>query len=435
MQSFDTLEVAEHRLGEQRQVAEPPGRATESYTYSAAGKSVLRTVTISDDASHATAIAVPDPSTHDAHSAFDRAFLRGATVGPTIVADLAVRVVDLFSGCGGMSLGAREACTAVGLGFHPLLAIDSDPSILRVYDANFGPSQALDTDIRKLIDGVRGTRRTQSETALLEDLGRVDVLLAGPPCQGYSDLNNHTRRADDRNRLYERVARFIEISLPEHVLVENVPTIVHSVEPSVDDTIALLRELGYYVDTAIVDLSELGVPQERKRHVVAASRSRRMSVERIVSRHHITRSRDIRWAIEDLEGEATTRMLARPTRHSRDNVKRIDYLFDHRLYDLPNRLRPPCHRDGNHSYKSMYGRLQYNEPAQTITSGYGSPGQGRFVHPAQRRALTPHEAARLQFFPDSFDFSCAKRRSDLANMIGNAVPMKLSYVFCLEFLS
>jgi len=79
--------------------------------------------------------------------------------------------------------------------------------------------------------------------------------------------------------------------------------------------------------------------------------------------------------------------------------------------------------------------MKYAEPAQTITSGYGCPGQGRFIHPAQPRTLTPHEAARIQYFPDFFDFSKAKNRSALAFMIGNAVPMKLSYVFCLKFLA
>lgn len=83
----------------------------------------------------------------------------------------------------------------------------------------------------------------------------------------------------------------------------------------------------------------------------------------------------------------------------------------------------------------MYGRLRYDAPAQTITGGFVSPGQGRFVHPSQERTLTPHEAARLQFFPDFFDFSAAQTRTGLAQMIGNAVPMTLAYVFCLEFIA
>jgi DNA (cytosine-5)-methyltransferase 1 len=82
----------------------------------------------------------------------------------------------------------------------------------------------------------------------------------------------------------------------------------------------------------------------------------------------------------------------------------------------------------------MYGRMRYDEPSQTITSGFSSPGQGRYIHPVRPRTLTPHEAARLQFFPDFFDFSMVKYRSSLATMIGNAVPMKLSYAVGLELL-
>jgi DNA (cytosine-5)-methyltransferase 1 len=82
----------------------------------------------------------------------------------------------------------------------------------------------------------------------------------------------------------------------------------------------------------------------------------------------------------------------------------------------------------------MYGRLSWEKPAQTITSGYGSMGQGRYVHPAHPRTITPHEAARLQFFPDFYHFEAAPYRGQWARMIGNAAPMKLSYVLALEAL-
>jgi len=113
----------------------------------------------------------------------------------------------------------------------------------------------------------------------------------------------------------------------------------------------------------------------------------------------------------------------------------MQYLLTTGNFDLPDERRPPCHRGGGHSYKSMYGRLSWDMPAQTVTRGFGSPGQGRFIHPARPRTITPHEAARLQFFPDFFDFSSVSKRTELATMIGNAVPMKLSYVFALEMLA
>lgn len=117
-------------------------------------------------------------------------------------------------------------------------------------------------------------------------------------------------------------------------------------------------------------------------------------------------------------------MMDRAPQAKHDNLARMAWLLEHDEYDLPNHLRPACHQ-GNHTYKSMYGRLRWEDPAQTITSGYGSIGQGRYMHPDLPRALTAHEAARIQGFPDYFDFSACTTRSALATMIGNAVPPQL----------
>lgn len=95
-------------------------------------------------------------------------------------------------------------------------------------------------------------------------------------------------------------------------------------------------------------------------------------------------------------------LMDMPSKPSKDNLKRIDYLFENNIYDLPNEQRPPCHQKGNHTYKSIYGRLHWDEPSQTITSGFYSMCMGRYVHPQLPRTLTAHEAARLQFFPDYF---------------------------------
>jgi DNA (cytosine-5)-methyltransferase 1 len=119
--------------------------------------------------------------------------------------------------------------------------------------------------------------------------------------------------------------------------------------------------------------------------------------------------------------------------HSETNKLRIDYLFDHDLHELPDHVRPDCHRLKKHSYNSVYGRMRWDEVAPTITTGFGSTGQGRFVHPLRRRTLTPHEAARIQFIPDFFDFGNSQRRQ-LQEMIGNAVPPKLSFMLALELL-
>ena len=129
----------------------------------------------------------------------------------------------------------------------------------------------MEADVATLFDGAVGSVPTDGEARLREQVGRVHVLLAGPPCQGHSDLNNHTRRNDPRNDLYLRVARAAEVLRPTSVLVENVPTIRHDVGSSAPRATQVLERAGYRVATAVVDLLEVGVPQRRKRHILLAS--------------------------------------------------------------------------------------------------------------------------------------------------------------------
>lgn len=349
-----------------------------------------------------------------------------------------VRVVDLFCGCGGLSLGLRQACSDLEVGFEVDWAVDSDENALEVYKSNFDPRHSTSRAIEEILTGDLGNEAvSEAEHQQLETLaGGIDVLLAGPPCQGHSGLNNRTRHDDERNSLYDRVGRFVDLFSPEHVLIENVPTVVVDRNRTIHHTLDHLETLGYFVTSNVIDLSQIGVPQRRKRHVVLASRSWRGSLESLVRVHRLPETRDLRWAIEDLEEVASAKAptFDRPSTLSPVNQNRVRFLLENGLYDLPNSERPSCHQNEEHSYKSMYGRLSWGEPAQTITTGFGSPGQGRFIHPSKPRTLTPHEAARLQFLPDFFDFSAAPNRSALAKVIGNAVPPKLAWIIGQELL-
>lgn len=409
----------------------------EEFSYSQSGKSVLRIIHLPDaeKVSTRSRLVTKDLNGEDAQSAFDHAFLRKRTAPAQSQYSSIVTAVDLFCGCGGLSLGAREACRALGKKFLPITAIDNDLSCLKVYERNFRCSNLEHRDIAHVIDGSIGSEPTHSECLFLKKVAGADVLLAGPPCQGYSDLNNYTRRKDSRNSLYERVARFVEIAKPSHVVIENVPTVIHGRERSVQKSIAIMREMGYSVDSGIIDLATIGIPQKRKRHIVIASTLKTVSIRDLIEKYCVKAIHTVKWAIGDLEHEVPNGIFLTPSKHTEENMERIKYLHNNEVYDLPDRLRPRCHRNGDHSYKSMYGRLRWSDPAQTITSGFGSPGQGRFVHPTQMRTLTPHEAARLQFFPDFFDFSHVEKRTSLGEMIGNAAPMKLSYIFCLELFA
>ena len=364
----------------------------------------------------------------------DWAFLRSARPSASGREPQSVRVADLFCGCGGLSLGVREACRSLGLGFEAAFAVDLDGSAAACYARNFPGSRVENQDIGRTLAGGIGEPITEREAESAAALGEIDLLVGGPPCQGHSDLNNFSRRCDPKNNLYLVMGRAAEVWSPRHVVIENVVGVANARQNVVGRVAEHLAGLGYFVDRGIVDLWRIGVPQSRRRHILLASRERRLKVAEIIARHE-TAVRDLRWAIGDLEDATSTGLLDLAADTSADNRRRIAYLFDHDLYDLPNEQRPPCHRDKEHSYNSIYGRLAWDKPAQTVTTGFYSMPMGRYVHPSRRRTLTAHEAARLQFFPDSFDFSTVENRTSLARIIGNAVPMKLSYALARELFS
>jgi DNA (cytosine-5)-methyltransferase 1 len=365
----------------------------------------------------------------------DQAFLR-ATARPKFEdSDPSIRVVDLFSGCGGLSLGLAEAARRRGMATEIALAVDIDPTASGTFQRNFPEAVVKSDDVGDLFDGELGKDLTAVERVVADDTGRVDVLVSGAPCQGNSDLNNHTRRRDPRNALYLRAVRAAAVLQPSIVLLENVPAVQHDSGGVVGKARASLAGLGYRVSAGVLNLSALGIPQTRRRHFIVALLGDRVDPEDVLNDTGTCAShppRSVRWAIGDLEGRTTKDGFHAASRASADNQARMRWLFENNAFDLPNEHRPVCHQ-GDHSYTSMYGRLSWDQPAQTITTGFGSMGQGRYVHPGERRTLTPHEAARLQTFPDFFDFGRAGRGA-LATMIGNAVPPLVSLRLGLRVL-
>lgn len=348
---------------------------------------------------------------------------------PIFTGSETIALVDLFCGAGGISLGVAEAAFDSGKSLAIPLAIDFEPNAINVYKDNFPYANAVVGDLTELFHGGDiSSPFTAGEQDLKDKIGKVDILVGGPPCQGHSDLNNYSRRNDPKNSLYFMMARAAKVLSPKVIFIENVLGARHDKNGVVSQTVEALRELDYLVSVEAVDLIDIGVAQKRRRLVILATKKENVSVSDIVQRHKCVQ-RDLRWAIGDLEVTDTNRLSDTPSTPSKDNKARIDYLFEHNLDDLPDSERPACHRHGNHSYKSVYGRLKWSEPSQTITSGFYSMCMGRYVHPAQRRTLTAHEAARLQFFPDYFSFEAAGSRTAIAKIIGNAVPPKLSYVF------
>lgn len=370
-----------------------------------------------------------------------------------------LRVAELFCGPGGLAQGVKQFCDEVGFKFRSVAAADTDAAAVSVYKANHGtPPEAVRAgpqgDSAKLIgyeiSGDFDDSRFPVPPELLDPgweklVGAVDLLLAGPPCQGHSNLNNYTRRNDQRNGHYLDVpALAVALECPA-VIIENVPAVQWSDEQVVERAEALFRSEGYEVKTGVMRAHRMGWPQRRNRFFMVATRDAQpICLDKISEVLKVDEPLDLWWAIGDLEAIGEDAGMHRQPKRSPENKDRIDYLFDNEIYDLPDEEGPPSRsapltdpKKKAHTYPAVYGRLQESQVAPTITSGFMTNGRGRYVHPTMRRTLNPREAARLQGFPDGYDFEPDGKRPDtcqLLKWIGDAVPMPLGYAAALSAL-
>ena len=362
---------------------------------------------------------------------FDKAWLMCKSL-PKAEYHRTMNLADLFCGTGPMSLGVVEAGRCLGIDIQPKLGIDFNEDAAGNYKLNFPSADVIVGDITEHINGLFGAPVTDAEKKLLEKVGNIDFMIAGPPCQGHSDLNNHTRRDDPRNQLIFVATRFAEIASPDYVIIENVQGIRHDKHNVLELAKNQLRELGYTLYENLLMASKFGVGQKRRRFILVASKEH---LDFNVEQYERENTTSSLWAMGDLACTYDENSVFNSSaKHSAVNQKRIDYLFANGLYELPNELRPKCQQSENNRYTSVYGRMYPDAPAPTITSGFGSIGQGRFAHPLSPRSLTPHEASRVQFIPDFFKFGNQLSRVALQKMIGNAVPPKLTYLLTLELL-
>lgn len=383
-----------------------------------------------------TAFSIADsPYGLDLDASFEKSWLkakkppRSSETGPHL------RVVDLFAGCGGLSVGIQAAAQALDGRFESVFASDIDEGALQVYSANLFPKHTCSKPIEEIFGYDFDARLSLEEKRVKRQCGHVDFLIGGPPCQGHSDLNNHTRRNDPRNALYGVMGRAATVLEPKFIIIENVLGVRHSSTGVVQKTLDHLNDLGYETASIMLNAANYGVAQSRKRHFTLAMIGN-SEVLHSTLLALVRKMRPVMWAIDDIidEADESPDVFMSAATHSATNQERIKFLFDNDLYELPDSERPDCHRLKPHAYNSVYGRMRPDAQAPTITSGFGSTGQGRFVHPFRKRTLTPHEAARIQFFPDWFSFNGLGRRQ-LQKYIGNAVPPKLGYVLGLALLS
>lgn len=321
------------------------------------------------------------------------------------MADL--RVVDLFCGAGGFALGFHRAG-----GYSCVLAVDNDPACTETFAVNFPDARVITADVREI------------------DLAGVDadVLVAGPPCQGFSTLNR-ARRGDPRNALTLEVLRGCDSCEPSAVAVENVAPFLESAEGR--RLVAELRQRGYRVRAGLVNAADFGVPQRRLRALVVGVRAETHAWPRTThsddSSSGLPRHRTVADALAFLPPEPDGRNWHRAYGTSNTTViERYRAVPEggSRL-DLPAELRYACWVDAR-GHSDVLGRLHWRRPSGTVRTEFFRPEKGRFLHPSQNRPITVREAARLQSFPDSFVFPESQSLTAVAREIGNAIPPRLA---------
>ena len=428
------------------------GRTTDSVasealraTYEFVDDGAVRLVLRSGDLAHAS-LTMPSETAvaSDPFQAWWGSFLSGAQVVRRTTdgsPHRPLRILDLFSSAGGLSLGFFTAMQLFGLEAAEHIGVDQDAAALEVFRKRFSRSGFVMTkSVSELVDGpISGRGRDATFNyppelldPRLKELGTVDVVLAGPPCQGHSSLNNHTRGNDEKNRLYLKVPALAIALGARFIVIENVPNVIRDSESVVATTIALLRKAGYRTTQGVLAADRLGWPQTRKRYfVLAVKDAEPLSVDGMLKEAWKREASGVGWLLDvAAAAEDASDLMTLPTAHSEANQRRIDYLFEAGIDGLPNSERPECHQNGT-SYSASYGRMSIDKPAPTITTGFTSPGRGRFIHPRERRTVNPREAALIQGFPLDYPFLAGRMtpsRTALATWIGNAVPTILGMV-------
>lgn len=347
-----------------------------------------------------------------------------------------IRVLDLFAGAGGLTAGFHAASSR----FHTVVAVEMDPAAAASYEATFG-------------EGIVYTGSIQDWLAAGVMPENIDVVVGGPPCQGFSQLGKQDEQ-DERNFLWEQYARTLISVKPKYFVVENVAAFAKS--PQFQEFVKATERGGmledYTFEHGVLNSAEYGAPQARKRAVLIGHRrdlpfpgfpkvthsptgkdgfKKYRSVSEAFLGVPVRPDMDDRFVgrIHEHEGKKYAGAFSPRELHwSRDysdiSIKRFNSIPEGgNRFDLPDELKAPCwikHKTGS---GDVMGRLYNDKPSVTIRTEFFKPEKGRYLHPTEHRAITHYEAAILQGFPATHQFVGSK--TAIARQIGNAVPIPL----------
>lgn len=320
--------------------------------------------------------------------------------------------VDLFSGCGGLSEGLRQA------GFKVIAGVEVDKNAAKAYLMNHTDTVLFEDDIKKL--------DTDKILKLLK--GNPLHLLAGcPPCQGFSSLRKRNRKSpvrDKRNRLIGEYYRFVEELNPLTIMLENVPGIVdYTLFKAI---IRKLKKLGYNIAYRVVNVADYSVPQRRKRLVLVGSKLDEIDIAN-EKNEIITVKKALSKLKKKCKSDELRKIYPQHSSHIQKMISLIPKNGGSRK-DLPEQYQLECHKKKNVGFSDVYGRLRWDAVSSTITGGCLTPSKGRFLHPEEDRCISAREAALLQTFPIGYKFPADIPKTKLALLIGNALPPEFSRI-------
>ena len=337
-----------------------------------------------------------------------------------------MKVIDLFSGVGGLSLGFSM------VGMEIVFAVEHDKAIANTYKLNHHSTDMFCADIESLdIDKLK------------KQYGAIDIVIGGPPCQGFSQKGKRLSLDDERNYLFKFFIEFVEKFEPKYFLLENVPNLITTSNGFFkDEIIKRFNELGYSIDVDVLLASEFGIPQNRRRAFFLG----RKGTKKLNLPKPTYEKTTVGEAIYDMpiihsgEGEETFKYATEPANSYQRLMRRgSEVIYNHqatqhsslslkKLSMIPKGKGKevlPKEYLTKSIYSGTWTRLDEDGFAPTITTRFDTPSSGMFTHPELDRCLTVREGARIQSFPDSFIFYGSK--SSQLKQVGNAVPPLLAY--------
>jgi DNA (cytosine-5)-methyltransferase 1 len=323
------------------------------------------------------------------------------------------RLIDLFAGCGAMTRGFVDTGR-----FEPIFAVESNPRAAATYAENF---PCADLDARPIQQ--------------VEAFPAADVVIGGPPCQGFSTLNRASANVASR-RLWQEYLRGLTASCPTFFVMENVPQILDS--PEYRAFADSVEQSGlYHLEERVLNVANYGVAQRRLRAFVVGTRLDDMAWP--AQTHADPALNDARYRSWTTFSQAVKGLPRKPNGRAwhRDRNPRPESVVRYRAvpvggnrFDMERALDeqglghlvPPCWRKHRKGSYDVFGRLWADRPATTIRTEFHKPEKGRYIHPTEDRAITVREAARLMSFPDDFVLLDDQPMTAVARQVGNAVP-------------